>query len=122
MPGSGERATRREPSREAARRQAVDTLNIVSAIAGYTAVAVADGLSPEAARLAVVDAAAELELAASALRRLARPEPSADRRAVARELDALGWSRQDIAERLGVNLETARRYLRARPAHVSSGG
>ena len=67
------------PSREAARRQAVDTLNIASAIAGYAAGAVADGLSPEAARRAVIDAAAELELAASRLAAAGQADPGRGR-------------------------------------------
>ena len=111
MPDSPERGTR-----EAARRRAVDVLRIAEAVAGYAAKSVGNGLEPEAARLAVIDAAAELELAASRLRRLARPDDSAPRRAEALELAADGLSRRQIAERLGVSGETARRYLR-----VSSG-
>ena len=64
MPGSGERAARREPSREAARRQAVTTLEVAGAVASYAARSIGNGLSPEAARRAVIDAAAELELVA----------------------------------------------------------
>ena len=108
MPDSPERGTR-----EAARRQAVDTLNIASAIAGYAAGAVADGLSPEAARRAVVDAAAELELAASRLRRLAgrpRAPDTGARRAVAAELAAAGVPAAQVAVRLGVHPSTVRKW------------
>lgn len=105
-----------EPAEQsAARRRAVDVLRIAEAVAGYAAGQIGNGLSPDAARLAVIDAASELELAASRLRRLARPDDSAPRRELARELAAAGWPRQAIAERLGVSGETARRYLRARP-------
>ena len=76
MPGSGERATRREPGREAARRQAVDTLKITSDIAAYAAEVVGDGIGADEARRAVVQAAAELERAAARLRWLARPVSS----------------------------------------------
>ena len=65
MPGSGERATRREPSREAARRQAVDTLKVAWAIAAYAARWSVTACPAEDARRAVVQAAAELERAAA---------------------------------------------------------
>ena len=83
------------------------------------------GSSPEAARRAALEAAGDLERAAAALRRLARPNPVADparqdeaarRRAVALELSAAGWPARAIAERVGVTPETVRRYVRARPA------
>ena len=83
------------------------------AIAGYAARSVGNGLEPEEARRAALEAAADLEAAAAALRRLARPDPVADsaaRRAAALELAAAGWPARAIAERLGVNPETARRY------------
>jgi DNA-binding NarL/FixJ family response regulator len=104
-----------EPVERVTRARVVDLLRIAEGIAGYAAREVGNGLGPEAARVAVADAAAELEAVASALRRLARPDDSAQRRAVAVELAAAGWPRQAIAERLGVTGETARRYLRARP-------
>jgi hypothetical protein len=74
------------PRPEAARREAASVLTITAAIAAYAAGRVSNGLGPEQARRAVVDAAAELEAAAAALRRLARLTP-ADRRALAAELD-----------------------------------
>ena len=134
-----------EPVERVTRARVVDLLRIAEGIAGYAARSLGNGLEPEQARRAALDAAAELEQAAGALRRLARPNPvapvadsaarqdeAARRRAVALELAASGWSRRAIAERLGVTSETARRYLRARPGrrlaarrptatHVSSG-
>ena len=55
------------PSREAARRQAVDTLRLASSIAAYAAGRIsADGLGPGEARQAAAYAASELEEAAGA--------------------------------------------------------
>ncbi len=105
-----------EPAERVTRARVVDLLRIAEGIAGYAAREVGNGLGPDEARRAALEAAAELELAASRLRRLARPDDSAQRRAVAVELAAAGWPREAIAERLGVTGETARRYLRARPA------
>ena len=111
-----------EPAERGTRARAVDTLKIASAVASYAARSLGNGLEPEEARRAALEAAADLEAAASALRRLARPDPVADpgaarRRALALELTAAGWPRQAIAERLGVTAETVRRYAR-----VASGG
>ena len=118
-----------EPAERGTRARVVDLLRIAEGIAGYAARSLGNGLEPEAARRAALEAAAELEAAASALRRLARPNPvapvadsaarqdeAARRRAVALELVASGWSRRAIAERVGVTPETVRRYVRARPA------
>ena len=98
---------------QSARRRAVDGLRIAEGIAAYAARSLGNGLGREEARRAALEAAAELEEAAASLRRLARPDPAAQRRAVALELAASGWSRREIAARLGVSGETARRYLRA---------
>ena len=92
-------------TREAARRRAVDTLTIASALAAYAAGQIGNGLSPEEARRAAVDAAAELENLAGNLRRLARTAPRLDpagRRALAVDLAASGLSQRAIAARLGV--------------------
>ena len=101
------------PDQSAERRRAVDALNIASAVASYAARSLGNGLGPEEARAAALEAAAGLEETAAALRRLARPDGSARRRAAALELAAAGWPRQAIAEQLGVSGETARRWLRA---------
>jgi hypothetical protein len=91
-------------AREAARRRAVDVLRLAAAIAEYGAGQVGNGLGPDQARRAVVDAAAELEAAAAALRRLARLDrlDPAGRRRLAAELAADGISQRQIAARLGV--------------------
>lgn len=110
------------------RARVVDLLRIAEGIAGYAARSLGNGLEPEAARRAALEAAGDLEAAAASLRRLARPTPAPDpgaarRRAAALELAAAGWPPQAIAERFGVTPATARRWLRAGPAaaRVSSG-
>jgi DNA-binding NarL/FixJ family response regulator len=111
MPGSAERVTR---------GRVVDLLRVAEGVSGYAAREIGNGLEPDEVRAAALEAAGDLEAAASALRRLARPDPvpagpsdeASRRRALALELAGRGWSRQAIAERLGVNAETARRYLR----------
>ena len=106
-----------EPAERVTRGRVVDLLRIAESIAGYAAGQVGNGLGQAEARSAAVDVAADLEVIASRLRELARLDlDAAGRRALALELAAAGWSRQAIAERLGVTAETARRYLR-----VSSG-
>jgi hypothetical protein len=88
-------------------------LTITAAIAAYEAEQLANGLGPEQARRAVVDAAAELEAAAAALRRLARLT-AADRRALAAELGGDGMSQRQIARTLGVSRRRAWDYLHDR--------
>ena len=120
-----------EPAERVTRARVVDLLRIAEGIAGYAAREIGNGLSPGAARRAALEAAADLEAAAASLRRLARPDPvarsrtgaadEAARRAVALELAASGWPARAIAERLGVNPETARRYLRVASGRNASG-
>jgi DNA-binding NarL/FixJ family response regulator len=94
-------------TRDAARRQAVDTLRIGESMCAYAAGQLADGLSPEQARQAALDAAAELADLAGALRRLTRLDlDRAQRRALAVELAASGMSQSQIAEQLGVSKKT----------------
>ena len=105
-------------TREAARRQAVDTLTIASDLAAYAAGQIGNGLSPEQARRAAIDAAAELENLAGTLRRLARldrPDPAGRRRLVA-DLAASGMSQRRIAAAVGVSKRTVFDDLRATPA------
>ena len=112
-----------EPVERVTRARVVDGLRIAAGVASYAAREIGNGLSPDKVRAAALEAAADLERAAASLRRLARPDPVASaqrddrgasvRRAAALELAGRGWSRREIAERLGVNSETARRYLRA---------
>lgn len=83
-------------------------LTITAAIAAYAAGRVGNGLGPEQARQAVADAAAELEAAAAALRRLARLDrldPAGRRRLVA-ELAASGMSQRAIGRAVGVSKRT----------------
>ena len=106
-----------EPAEQAARRQAADTLRIAAASAEYASRAVADGLSPEAARQAALDAAAELEVIAGTLRRLTRPRPDLDaagRRALAVALAGRGLSQRQIAARVGRSERRVWDYLRGR--------
>jgi DNA-directed RNA polymerase specialized sigma24 family protein len=109
-------------AREAARRRAVDVLRVAEAVARYGAEAVGNGLGPEEARRAVVDAAAELEAVAAALRRLARTDrlDRAGRRRLAADLAAGGLSQEAIAARLGVARSTVWSDLR-RAGWVYSG-
>ncbi len=93
-----------------ARRQAVASLRLAQAVAGYAADQVADGLGPEDARAAVLDASEELARLAVLLWRLASPWP-VDREALAVELAASGVPRWEIAMRLGVSPRTVRGYL-----------
>lgn len=91
------------------RREAASLLRLVAATAGYTSHQLGNGLTPAQARQAAVEAAGELEAAASSLRRLARP-PLAERKAMARLLAGTGMSWPEMARRLGVCERTAHRY------------
>ena len=108
----GHARARAEQSAE--RRRAVDALRIAEGIAAYAARSLGNGLEPEEARRAALEAAAELEQVAASLRRLARPDPVADSAGAARggpRAGRVGLARRAIAEQLGVTGETARRYL-----------
>jgi DNA-binding NarL/FixJ family response regulator len=99
--------------REDGRRRAVDALRLAESIAAYGARQLANGLSPEQARRAAIDVAAELELIAAELRRLATLTP-AERRRLAAELAASGMSDRAIAEAVGVDRRTVWADLHAR--------
>lgn len=124
MPSRAASPARREAlTREAARRSAVDVLRVASAITAYASRELANGLSPEQARVATMEAARELQLVAGKLMALARVRPGLDpagRRALAVELAAAGLSQRQIAEQVGRSPRQVRDYLRA--ARVSSGG
>ena len=114
---------RPRPSPEAARREAVDTLTIAAAVAAYAAGQIGNGLGPEEARRAAVEAAAELEAVAGTLRRLARLDrldPAGRRRLVA-DLAASGMSQRRIAAAVGVSKRTVFDDLRATPARRGTG-
>jgi Homeodomain-like domain len=112
VPESAEQAVRRRALARAAgqRRDAVAVLRLAEATAGYAAGQVGNGLGPEQARQAALDAAGELADMAATLRRLARPGPG-DRRALAVELAADGLSQREIADRLGLSLRAVWGYL-----------
>ena len=100
-----------QPAEAGRRRQAVATLRLAEAVARYAASRVADGIGPEEARLAVWDAAGELDELAVLLRRLAGAR-APGRRVAAVELASAGMPRQEIAVRLGVSPRSVRGYLR----------
>ena len=114
MPESAVQSVEREVlAGEAARRrrQIVETLRLAACVAAYAADQVAGGLDPAEARVAATDAALELAGLAALVCRLARLEPG-DRRVLARRLAAAGWSRREIAARLGVSTGAVAGYLR----------
>ena len=98
----------------ARRREAQAVLRLAAQMAAYAAEQVGNGLTPEQARLAVVEVAGELGDVAAQLRRLARVG-SAERRHLAQLFAGLGMSQVEIARRLGVSRQTAWAYVHARP-------
>jgi DNA-directed RNA polymerase specialized sigma24 family protein len=105
-------AERKALARESARRrQVVATLRLAEAVAGYAADQAGNGLGPEEARAAAIDAAGELAEMAATLRRLTRLGPS-ERRVLAVQLSAFGWTRHEVARRLGVSERAVWNYLR----------
>ena len=95
-------------------------LRIAEAMCGYAASQLAVGLGPAEARAVAAEAAGELAALAVRLRRLAGLGPG-DRRVLARDLTALGWPRQAVADWLGVTDETVRDYyLRSPTTHSDS--
>jgi hypothetical protein len=108
------RTERRAWEREAGRRrEAADALRIGAGMCEYAAGQLADGLAPEQARRAALEAAGELEDLAAALRRLTRLR-AADRRTLAGHLAALGLSTREIARQIGVSDKAARYYVAGR--------
>jgi len=115
VPESAAKSAERKARARAAgrRRRAADTLRIAEAVAGYAARQVGNGLAPEEARRAVVEAAAELELMAVELRRLARLD-GPERMALARQLSELGVGTKRIAATVGVSESAVRHYVKGR--------
>ena len=112
MPESAELPAAR---RALARRRSVDMLRLAESVAGYAAAQLANGLGPEQARRAALDAAAELETIGAELRALALARLSpAGRRALAVELVGGGVSRRAAADLLGCAESTVRADLRRR--------
>jgi DNA-binding CsgD family transcriptional regulator len=110
VPEPVSRAVQKRAAREAGRRrQAADELRIAASLAMYAAEQIGNGLTPEAARAAVMDAAGELAAVSVSLRRLARLS-ARERAALAGHLAALGMSDPQIAARLGVSIHTVWGY------------
>jgi DNA-directed RNA polymerase specialized sigma24 family protein len=95
--------------RAAERREAVALLHLVADLAGYAAGQVGNGLPPSSALAAVREVAAELDAAATRLRRIARPGP-AERRMVVGLLLGQGLSGAQVAARVGLSERTVTRY------------
>ena len=88
-------------------------LRVGESMCGYAAASIGNGLSPDDARRAALDVAAELAELAAALRRLTRLDlDAAQRRALAVELAASGLSQRQIGEQLGVSKKTVWADLR----------
>jgi predicted transcriptional regulator len=105
------RAERRALAREAERRRrAAELLRVVAAVAAYASEQAGNGLPPEQARLAVVEAAAELERAAGQLRALVRLRLH-ERQRLARYLTTRGLARSEVAARVGVSTRAVRFYV-----------
>ena len=94
-------------------------LRITEATARYGASQMANGLGPAEARAVAVEVAAELAMAAEALRRLARLGPG-QRRMLAAAWSAAGVPRREIAVRLGVSERAVWSYLRPGSGHRGS--
>jgi hypothetical protein len=116
VPEPAERDRKRRAYEAVRRRKAVTMLRVAEAMCGYAASQLADGLGPEEARAAAIQAAGELAALAAQLRRLTRLSP-ADRRVLAQQLAALGMSRTEVASRLGVSDRAVRGYLARSGAH-----
>ena len=106
-------------AREAARRrEAVDLLRLAAVTVDYTLRELANGLNPEQARVAAIEAAAELSVVSEELRRLTRLGP-AERRTLALQLTSLGMTQREAAARLGVSERTVRWWVTERRARRS---
>ena len=116
MPESAEKsAQRKRRVREASRRRdAVARLRLGSAVCDYTARQISNGLTPEQAQEAAIEAAAELAGLVLALRRLTALGGPAERRRQARRLHGLGMSGRQIASALGVSERVTYLYLNER--------
>lgn len=108
---AGGNAARRAAARESRRAEAAALLRLTAATCQYGAAQLSDGLTPEQAQSAALEAAEELENVAASLRRLTRLG-EAQRRALAVELASLGLSTQQIGRQLGLSDKTVRYYAR----------
>lgn len=99
-------------------------LQITESTVRYAIARLADGASPAESRETALFVSGELEVMASALRRLTRLRP-AERRVLAAQLTSLGMSRREVADRLGVSDRSVRKYLagtRPQPVNLSGAG
>jgi DNA-binding CsgD family transcriptional regulator len=92
------------------RRAAVAALRLAEQMCGYAAGQLGNGLGPDEARAAALDAAGELAAVAEVLRRAVRLSP-AERRRRAVLLAGLGMSKREVAVRLGVSERAVWYYL-----------
>jgi DNA-directed RNA polymerase specialized sigma24 family protein len=115
VPESAERAAERKrlARRAADRRAAVTMLQIGECTMRYAAVQLGNGISAAEARETALFVAGELTAMAEALRRLTRLGPD-ERRALAVQLAALGFTQRQIATRLGVSERAVRYYVTGR--------
>jgi DNA-binding NarL/FixJ family response regulator len=114
VPEPVSRAELRARDREAVRRrEAAAALRLAATMSTYAARQLADGLSPEQARRAALEAAGELAGVAEQLRRLTRLR-SAERRLLAVQLANFGLTTRQIAQQLGVSDKAARNYVAGR--------
>ncbi len=116
VPESAAQSARRKAlAREAARRrEAVTMLQVSESTCRYAASVLANGADPAEARATALFVAGELVQMAESLRRLTRLD-AAGRRVLATQLAALGWTRRQIAARLGVSERAVFGYLRRGP-------
>jgi DNA-binding CsgD family transcriptional regulator len=120
---SADAVRKRAVSQDQRRREAVAALRLAEQMCGYAAGQLGNGLGPDEARAAALEAAAELAELASVLRRLTRLSP-AERRRRAVQLAGLGMPKREVAIRLGVSERAVWYYLagvRGRRADRGSG-
>jgi DNA-directed RNA polymerase specialized sigma24 family protein len=88
-------------------------LQITEATCRYAASQLSNGTGPDEARETALFVAGELAMMAETLRKLTRLRPD-ERREMARQLDALGWPKRQVAARLGISERSVWRYTAAR--------
>ena len=113
-PSAVQPAERKRRAREDdRRRQAVTLLNVAGGTMIYATRQLGTGLSAAEARTVALESAAVLAETADALRRLTRLS-GPQRRALARQLAAMGWTTRQIAAHVGVCERTTRYYVAGR--------
>ena len=108
MPTDAEGA--RVIARAARRREAVQVLRVAASTADYASRQAGNGLPPEAARLVIAEAAAELAAASARLMHLARLDRP-DRVRLAKLWAGNGTPVVEVARRLGASERTVHRWL-----------